>query len=83
MEIVLVKRNPWAMVLPDVLNLAHTWKTVPVVAHTKISFELNGEQTVWAKKWRKRWAWKRSNVEPDGPSLLNGRRLYVIAKACR
>jgi hypothetical protein len=68
LEIVFVKRSPWALVLPESLGLVRAFRSVPVSGYTKYYFELNGQRFIWATKHRKRW----QGVEPDGPRLLNG-----------
>jgi hypothetical protein len=68
LEIVFVKRSPWALVLPESLGLVRAFRSVSVSGYTKYYFELNGQRFIWATKHRKRW----QGMEPDGPRLLNG-----------
>jgi hypothetical protein len=66
--LVLVKRSPWALVLPESLGLVRAFRSVPVSGYTKYYFELHDQQRIWATKHRKRW----QGMEPDGSRLLNG-----------
>lgn len=75
LEIVLVKRSPWALVLPESLALIRALRSVPVTGFTKYYFELNGQKVIWATKYRKKW----QGAQPDGPRLLRGSPLYGFA----
>jgi hypothetical protein len=69
LEVVLVKRNPYVMVLPETIGLIKTLRSTLVTGFTKYSFELEAQKVLWATKQRKRW----QGFEPDGPRLLNGK----------
>ncbi|KAF2680716.1 hypothetical protein K458DRAFT_434282 [Lentithecium fluviatile CBS 122367] len=75
MEIVLVKRNPYVMVLPETLSLIKTLRSIPVTGFTKYYFELDAQKVLWATKYRKRW----QGFEPDGTRLLNDLQGLTIA----
>lgn len=68
LEIVLVKRNSYVMVLPETLGLIKLLRTSPVTGFTRYHFELEAQKVLWAAKYRKRW----QGFEPDGARLLNG-----------
>lgn len=68
LEIVFVKRSPWALVLPESLGPVRTFRSVPVSGFSRYYFELNGQRFIWATKYRKKW----QGMEPDGQRLLNG-----------
>ncbi|KAF2114856.1 hypothetical protein BDV96DRAFT_86616 [Lophiotrema nucula] len=76
LEVVLVKRSPWALVLAESLGLIRALRPVPVTGFTRYHFELNGQKYCWATKYRKRWQGR----EPDGPSLLNDLQGLTIAE---
>ncbi|OCL01457.1 hypothetical protein AOQ84DRAFT_444008 [Glonium stellatum] len=71
LEIVLVKRSPWAMVLREALGLVHALRDIPVKGTLRICFELNGRKSVWATKRKELWEGTTSNSEPDGAKLLH------------
>ena len=68
LEITLIKRSPWALVLPESLELVRAFRSVPVSGFTRYHFELNGQRFLWAAKLRKKW----QGIEPDGSKLLQG-----------
>jgi hypothetical protein len=68
MEIILVKRGPYVMVLPETLGLIKTMREIPVTGFTKYFFQLEEQKVMWASKYRKRW----QGFELDGTRLLNG-----------
>jgi hypothetical protein len=69
LEIILVKRGPYVMVLPETLGLIKTVRATPVIGFTKYFFELEAQKVLWATKHRKRW----QGFEPDGTRLLGGK----------
>ncbi|KAF2715060.1 hypothetical protein K504DRAFT_529291 [Pleomassaria siparia CBS 279.74] len=76
LEIVFVKRSPWALVLPESLGPVRTFRSVPVSGYTKYHFELNGQRFVWATKHRKKW----QGMEPDGNRLLNDLQQLTVVE---
>ncbi|KAF2638971.1 hypothetical protein P280DRAFT_528441 [Massarina eburnea CBS 473.64] len=66
MEIVLVKRGPHVMVLPETLGYIKVARSVPVNGFTKYSFELESQKVLWCTKYGKRWR----GFEPTGTRLL-------------
>lgn len=68
LEVTLVKKNSYVMVLPDTLGLVKLLRAIPVGGFTKYYFELEEQQVLWATKHRKKW----KGFEPDGTRLLNG-----------
>lgn len=69
LEVDLVKRNSYVMVLPaETLGLIKILRSVPVTGFTKYFFELEEQKMLWATKYRKRW----QGFEPDGTRLLAG-----------
>ncbi|PVI03458.1 hypothetical protein DM02DRAFT_669812 [Periconia macrospinosa] len=67
LEVVLVKRNPHVVVLPETLLLVKLLRTSKVQGLTKYFLELEGQKTIFATKYGKRWR----GIEPDGIRLLN------------
>ena len=75
MEVVLVKRGPYVMILPETVGLIKTLRSTPVTGFTKYSFELEAQKFLWATKHRKRW----QGFEPDGTRLLNGKLTAYVS----
>ncbi|KAF1995113.1 hypothetical protein P154DRAFT_526593 [Amniculicola lignicola CBS 123094] len=74
MEIVFVKRSPWALVLSETVSLVKALRSMPVTGFTRYFFELNGQKLIWATKQRKRW----QGFEPDARRLLQDLQALTI-----
>ncbi|KAF2738615.1 hypothetical protein EJ04DRAFT_41384 [Polyplosphaeria fusca] len=77
LDVVLVKRSPWASVLQESLQLVRALRSVPVTGFTRYHFELNEQKYCWATKYRKRW----KGFEPDGARLLGDLQGLTVADA--
>jgi hypothetical protein len=71
MEVVLVKRNPYAMVLPETLAYIKLLRVPAVTGFTKYYFEVEAQKVLWATKRAGRWR----GFEPSGTKLLEGKSL--------
>lgn len=76
LEIVLVKRSPWALIQPEVLGFVRTLRTLQVTGFMEYFFELNGQQAMWARKYRHKW----KGMEPDSARLLQDLQSLTVAE---
>ncbi|KAF2012818.1 hypothetical protein BU24DRAFT_494754 [Aaosphaeria arxii CBS 175.79] len=76
LEVTLVKRNPYTLVLPESLALIRALRSMPVTGYTRYYFELEGQRSLWATKYRSKWRGK----EPDGESLLQDLQSLSMAE---
>ncbi|KAF1957469.1 hypothetical protein CC80DRAFT_45184 [Byssothecium circinans] len=75
MEVVLVKRNPYVMVLPETLSYIRLVRKSPVTGFTKYFLELEAQKVLWCTKYGKRWR----GFEPTGTKLLEDLQGLTIA----
>lgn len=67
LDIILVKRSASSVILPETLELLHTWTSIPVAGWTGYSLELDGRKRLWAAQRLGSWL----GSEPDGAKLLH------------